>query len=200
MTSSRLRWAALGMTLLAVLLTACGGSTTSPTSPPAAPTTASAPRPMAPTSPPAPATVSPSPYQTVGGRDLGLTFEAPATWLKQPDEYVFRPPDGRPVVIGVSRHSLPPDGVEALLPPYSQIVDQVEIDLGWARGTEYTLDHRPPASQGVAPTRQVRFIVSAGSKATYDFFSVAPANDQAAITIADAARRHMVQSVTVIGG
>lgn len=141
-------------------------------------------------------------FQRVGGRDLGISFEVPAGWAaaKAPTGYTFRRSEGAPIAVGVVRQAIQPGFSErALLPNQAEIVRREPVDLGWAKGTKYTLKVGQPAA-GAGAGQEVHVILRLDGKAAYDIFSVAPTGDAAAIKAADAARLHLVRSVAVVGG
>ena len=135
-------------------------------------------------------------FQRVGGRDLGITFEVPAAWTREAGDYTFRQTAGAPVTVGVARPSVQTGVSErALLPNRAQIVREEPVDLGWARGTKYTVKVSQPAAG-----HEVHVILKVGGKAVYHIFSAAPANDAGAIKAAEDARLHLVRTVAVVGG
>jgi hypothetical protein len=126
-----------------------------------------------------------------GGRQLGATFEIPTGWVRDGDEWVFRPAPGAPVAVGVVRASAPDPG--ALLPDRAEVLASEPIDVGWATGTRYTL------RRGGARAREVHIVASLGGKATYDVFSTAP-DEESSLRLADQARNRVVQTFALVGG
>jgi hypothetical protein len=132
-----------------------------------------------------------------GGRQLGATFEVPTGWVKDPDVWVFRPAPDAPVAVGVVRSSA--HDPTALLPSHSQLLGADPVDLGWAKGTRYTLRRVAPTAGGAATGYEVHIVASLAGKATYSLFSTA-GDEQSSIRLADQARTRVVQSFALVGG
>jgi hypothetical protein len=130
-------------------------------------------------------------YQRISARDVGIVFEVPIGWIKDGPGQLYRPAAGSPVSVGVAfdRTSDP----TALLPKGAEVLAKDPLELGWGKGTTYTL------RRAGGPAREVHVVVPLGSGAAYDLFSTASA-DPASAQLADAAMQHMLRSVVLVGG
>ena len=62
-----------------------------------------------------------------------------------------------------------------MLPNHATILDSGPVDLGWARGTRYTVEISVPVEAGGQPLlREVHTIVRLVGTAVYDLYSSAP--------------------------